>query len=274
LLSFLDKNNDVFTWRTSNLTGVSRDTIEHKLHVNLSAKPRKQRLRKMSDEKVVAAKAEFQRLWDAGFIREVHCPSWLMNAVMVRKKNGKWRMCTDFTDLNKYCSKDDFLLSRIDKVVDSPAGSEIMALLDYFLWYHKLWLRKEDEEKTNFITPFGTYCYLRMPVSWFVTRFESTGAHRCDEQWNMRNMRVYTGLGLPEDNSPMSCVHRLYYDCLGRDPLYPYFYMPRGVGFTWKIQLVMEVPNPDSISTCPIYKICFYSYLLNYLGHGPPSPCH
>jgi hypothetical protein len=81
---------------------------------------------------------------------------------MVKKKNGKWRMCTDFTDLNKCSLKDDFLLMRIDKVVDSAAGCETMALLDCFLGYHQIWLRKEDEEKTSFITPFDTYCYLRM----------------------------------------------------------------------------------------------------------------
>jgi hypothetical protein len=163
LLLFLDRNNDVFTWRTSDLTGVSRDIIVNKLQVNPSAKPRKQRLHKMSDEKVVAAKVEVQSLLDTGFIREVHYPSWLVNVVMVKKKNGKWRMCTDFTNLNKWCLNDDFPLRRIDKVVDSAAGCETMALLDCFSGYHQIWLRKEDEEKANFITPFGTYCYLRMP---------------------------------------------------------------------------------------------------------------
>jgi hypothetical protein len=69
---------------------------------------------------------------DAGFIHEVHYPCWLANLVMVKKKNDKWRMCTNFTDLNKCCPKDDFPLSRIDMVVDSAAGSEIMALLDFF----------------------------------------------------------------------------------------------------------------------------------------------
>jgi hypothetical protein len=82
---------------------------------------------------------------------------------MVKKKNGKWRMCTDFTDLNKCCLKDDFPLSRIEKVVDSVVECETMALLDCLLGYHQIWLRKEDEEKTSFITPFGTYCYLRIP---------------------------------------------------------------------------------------------------------------
>jgi hypothetical protein len=82
---------------------------------------------------------------------------------MVKKMNGKWRMCIDFTFLNKCCSKDDFPLSRIDEVVGSAASYETMALLDCFSGYHQIWLRKEDEEKTSFITPFVTYCYLRMP---------------------------------------------------------------------------------------------------------------
>jgi hypothetical protein len=72
-------------------------------------------------------------------------------------------MCTDFTDLIKCCPKDDFPLARIDKIVDSATGYEMMALLDCFSGYHQIWLPKEDEEKTSFITPFGTYCYLGMP---------------------------------------------------------------------------------------------------------------
>jgi hypothetical protein len=155
LLSFLDKNSDVFVWQTSYLPGVSRSIIEHWLQVNPCTKSEKQRLNKMSDEKGATTKSEVQRLLEAGFIREVQYPSWLANVVMVKKKNDKWRMCTDFTDLNKCCLKDDFSLSRIDKVVDSAAGCEIMALLDCLSGYHQIWLRKEDEEKTSFIIPFA-----------------------------------------------------------------------------------------------------------------------
>jgi hypothetical protein len=142
LLSFLDKNNDVFAWRTSDLTGRKRDIIEHKLQVNPSTRPRKQGLHKLSNEKIVVAKAKVQRLLDAGFICEVHYPSWLANVVMVKKKNGKWRMHTKFTNMNKCYPKDDFPLTRIDKVVDSATGCEVMTLLDYFLGYHHIWLRK------------------------------------------------------------------------------------------------------------------------------------
>jgi hypothetical protein len=66
-------------------------------------------------------------------------------------------------DLNKCYPKDDSPLARIDKIVDSTAGCEMMALLDCFYGYHQIWLRKEDEEKTSFITPFGIYCCPKMP---------------------------------------------------------------------------------------------------------------
>jgi ribonuclease HI len=83
--------------------------------------------------------------------------------VPVKKKNGKWRMCIDFTDLNKTCPKDDYPLPRIDTIVDDAANSEMMSLLDCFSGYHQIWMNKEDEEKTSFITPSGTYCFVRMP---------------------------------------------------------------------------------------------------------------
>jgi hypothetical protein len=82
---------------------------------------------------------------------------------MVRKKNEKWRMCTYFIDLNKCCPKNNSPLARIDQIVDTATGSETMTLLDCFFGYHRIWLREEDEEKTSYITPFMTYCYLRMP---------------------------------------------------------------------------------------------------------------
>jgi hypothetical protein len=81
---------------------------------------------------------------------------------MVKKANGKCRMCIGFTDLNKACLKDEFPLPRIDSLVDAEATSELMSLLDCYPGYHQIWM-KEDEPKTSFITLSGTYCYLRMP---------------------------------------------------------------------------------------------------------------
>jgi hypothetical protein len=115
----------------------------------------------MSDDKVEGARNKVKRLLSAGVIREVTYPARLANTVMVKKSNGKWRMCIDFTDLNKACPKDEFPLPRIDSLIDAAATSELMSLLDCYSGYHQIWM-KEDEPKTSFITPSGTYCYLWM----------------------------------------------------------------------------------------------------------------
>jgi hypothetical protein len=162
LTRFLFNNKDVFAWSANDLCGVNRDVIEHSLSVDPSFRPRKQRLWKMSDDKAEGARNEVKRLHSAGVIREVKYPEWLANTVMVKKANGKWRMCIDFIDLNKACPKDEFPLPRIDSLVDATASSELMSLLDCYSGYHQIWMKKEDEPKTSFITPSGTYCYLRM----------------------------------------------------------------------------------------------------------------
>ena len=73
------------------------------------------------------------------------------------------RICIDFIDLNKACKKDPFPLPRIDASVDKAVGCKRFSLLDCFLGYHQIWLNKEEEEKTSFTTPFGTYCDTKMP---------------------------------------------------------------------------------------------------------------
>jgi hypothetical protein len=163
LTRFLFNNKDVFAWSANDLCGVNKDVIEHSLNVDPSFRPRKQRLRKMSDGKAEGAWNEVKRHLSAGVIREVKYPEWLAKTVMVKKANGKWRMCIDYTDLNKACPKDEFLLPRLDSLVDAAASSELMSLLDCYSGYHQIWMKKEGEPKTSFITPSGTYCYLQMP---------------------------------------------------------------------------------------------------------------
>jgi hypothetical protein len=82
---------------------------------------------------------------------------------MAKKTNGKLRICLDFIDLNKTCPKDGFPLPRIDFLMDAAATSDLISLLECYLGYHQIWMRKEDRPKTSFITPSGTYCYLLMP---------------------------------------------------------------------------------------------------------------
>ena len=90
---------------------------------------------------------------------------------MVKKKNGKWQVCVDFTDLNKTCPKDPFHMPRIDQLVNATVGHPRMSFLDAFLGYHQIPLALGDQEKTAFVTSTGNYHYKVMPFG-----FKNTGS--------------------------------------------------------------------------------------------------
>nr|CAE03541.2 OSJNBa0060D06.7 [Oryza sativa Japonica Group]CAE04515.1 OSJNBb0059K02.25 [Oryza sativa Japonica Group] len=163
LVSFLRANADVFAWRPADMPGVPREVIEHRLAVRPGARPVRQKVRRQAPERQAFIREEVARLLEAGFIREVIHPEWLANPVVVPKANGKLRMCIDYTDLNKACPKDPYPLPRIDQIVDSTAGCDLLCFLDAYSGYHQIRMAREDEEKTAFITPVGTYCYTSMP---------------------------------------------------------------------------------------------------------------
>jgi hypothetical protein len=121
-----------------------------------------QRLHRFDEERRRAIGAELRKLLEAGFIKEVFHPTWLANPVLVKKKNGKWRMCIDYTSLNKACPKVPFSLPRIDQIVDLTAGCELLCFLDAYSGYHKIKMKEFDQLATSFITPFGMFCYVTM----------------------------------------------------------------------------------------------------------------
>ncbi|GMH13234.1 hypothetical protein Nepgr_015075 [Nepenthes gracilis] len=145
------------------MPGISAETMVHKLGLDLDRKPVRQKRRNHSVEKLIAIREEVKKLLDAGFIREVQYPDWLSNVVLVKKNNGKWRMCVDFTDVNRACPKDSFPLPRIDLLVDSTAGHELLSFMDAYSGYNQIRMSPDDEEHTSFMTDQGTYCYRVMP---------------------------------------------------------------------------------------------------------------
>ena len=90
-------------------------------------------------------------------------PEWLANVVLVKKTNGKWRLCIDFTDVNRACPKDSFPLPRIDLIVDATVGHELLNFMEAFSSYNQISLDPSDQEMTSFVTRQGTYCYRVMP---------------------------------------------------------------------------------------------------------------
>ena len=141
------------------MTGIVPSFLCHELNVNKEIKPVKQRRRVFSLEKNQAIREDIEKLQKASFIEDVKYPDWLANVVMVKKKNNKWRMCVDFTDLNKACPKDHFPSPRIDQLVDATSRHELLSFMDAYSGYNQIKMKPEDRESTSFITLRGTYYY-------------------------------------------------------------------------------------------------------------------
>ncbi|KAL5736109.1 hypothetical protein ACOSQ2_030897 [Xanthoceras sorbifolium] len=122
LLSFLTARHDSFAWSHADMIGISPEVLVHRLQVDPDHPPVKQKRRKFAPERNKVINEEIQKLIDIGSVREVNYPDWLANVVVVKKKNRKWRVCIDFTDLNKAYPKDSFPLPHIDMMVDATAG--------------------------------------------------------------------------------------------------------------------------------------------------------
>ncbi|RDY02623.1 hypothetical protein CR513_13893, partial [Mucuna pruriens] len=82
---------------------------------------------------------------------------------MVKKASGKWRMCTDYTNLNKACPKDPYPMPSIDRLVDGASGFALLSFMDAYLGYNQIKMHPQDESKTAFIMDAGVYCYKVMP---------------------------------------------------------------------------------------------------------------
>ena len=163
LTQFLKHNKDVFAWKQADMGGIDPTVITHRLNASPSFKLVKQKQRSFAPERQKAINEEVGKLLQAGAIREVEYLEWLANVVLVKKANGKWRLCIDFTDINKACPKDSFPLPRIDLIVDATAGHELLSFMDAFSGYNQISMDPDDQEKTSFVTAQGTYCYRVMP---------------------------------------------------------------------------------------------------------------
>ena len=131
-MEFLKRNVDVFAWNSYEAPGVDPSFICYHLNVNPSVIPRKQPPWRFSKDHYDVVKDEVVKVKQAWAIKEVFYPEWLANTVVVKKKNGKWRVCVDFTDLNKACPKDPFPMPWIDQLVDATVGHPRMSFLDAF----------------------------------------------------------------------------------------------------------------------------------------------
>jgi len=127
LVAHLREYSDVFAFGPEEMPNISPNVMEHNLNVDPTYKPVVQKKRHLGLERAAAATAEVQKLLEAGFVRERQYLEWISNVVLVKKPNDTWRMCVDFTDLNKVCLKDSCPIPNIDKLVDVRTGHALLS---------------------------------------------------------------------------------------------------------------------------------------------------
>ena len=132
--------------------GIDPTVITHRLNVSPSFKRVRQKRKSFIPERQKAINEEVGKLLQANAIRDVEYPEWLANVVLIKKENGKWRLCIDFTYINRACPKDSFYLPQIDLMVDAIADHELLSFMDAFSGYNQISMDPTDQDKTSFVT--------------------------------------------------------------------------------------------------------------------------
>jgi hypothetical protein len=145
------------------MLGIDPRIVEHDIRTYPDANPVRQCLRAVNPWKAPAIKEEVEKLLNVGFIYLVPLTEWVSNLIPVNKKQGTICVCMEFHDLNKSCPKDNFLTPFIDQILDECAGSEVFSFMDGFSGYNQIQIKPEDQHKMEFICPWGTFTYQKMP---------------------------------------------------------------------------------------------------------------
>ncbi|PNX98475.1 gag-pol polyprotein [Trifolium pratense] len=163
VIAILKNNADLFAWKPSDMSGIDGNIITHKLSISPEAKPVSQRTRKVGEERRAAIDKEVAKLKEAGFIDEIKYPEWLANVVLVKNSSGKWGMCVDFTDLNKACPKDPYLLPIIDRLIGGASGCKTLSFMDAYSGYNQIKMNTLEAPHTTFMSMTCNYHYKVMP---------------------------------------------------------------------------------------------------------------
>ncbi|XP_015968640.1 uncharacterized protein LOC107492158 [Arachis duranensis] len=144
LIQFLKDNADLFAWKATDMPDIDPKLMCHKLVIYPGSRPVQQKRRKLGPER---------------------------SQVVEEQSIGRWRMCTDYTDLNKACPKDIYPLPNIDTLVDASFRYKYFSFMDAYSGYNQILMYLPDQEKTSFLTPKANYCYIVMPFG-----LKNTGA--------------------------------------------------------------------------------------------------
>ncbi|GKD38566.1 reverse transcriptase domain-containing protein [Tanacetum coccineum] len=181
LIYVLKKNKQAFAWKTTDIPGICPLFCKHKIQLLDDKKPVVQKQRRLNRNMQEVVKKEIMKLLDTGRIYPIANSPWVSPIHCVPKKGGitvvtnendelvptrtvtGWRVCIDYHKLNEATAKDHFPLPFMDQMLERLEGNKYFCFLDGFSGYFQIPIDPNDQEKTTFTCPFGTYAYRRMP---------------------------------------------------------------------------------------------------------------
>ena len=164
MIALLKEYRDCFAWDYTEMPGLDRSIVEHRLPLKKGFRPFQQPARQMKAEVLEEVKKEIEKMLDAGFIRPCRYAEWISSVVPVQKKDGRWRVCVDFRDLNRATPKDEYPMPVAETLINAAAGHKMMSFMDGNAGYNQIFMAPEDVNKTAFRVPgaVGLFEYLVM----------------------------------------------------------------------------------------------------------------
>ncbi len=180
-MSVLGEHKHAIGWSVTDLKGIDPSICMHRIHLKEDAKPTREMQRRLNPNMKEVVKKEVVKLLDAGIIYPISDSNWVSPTQVVPKKSGitvventegellptrtttSWRVCIDYRKLNSMTRNDHFSLPFIDQILERLAGQGFYCFLDGYSGYNQVAVYPDDQEKTTFTCPFGTFAYRRMP---------------------------------------------------------------------------------------------------------------
>jgi hypothetical protein len=153
MISLLKEYIDCFTTDYTEMPGLDRSIVEHRIPLKKGFRLVQQRARQMKAEVLVEVKKEVEKMLEAGFIRPCRYAEWISSVVPMQKKDGRWRVCVDFRDLNRATPKDEYPMPIAETLVKAAAGHKILSFMDGNAGYNQIFMALEDINKTAFRVP-------------------------------------------------------------------------------------------------------------------------
>jgi hypothetical protein len=164
MIALLKEYSDCFAWDYTEMPGLDRSIVEHRLPLKKGFRLFQQRANQMRTEVLEEVKKEIEKMLEAGFIRPCRYAEWISSIVPVQKKDGRWWVCVDFRDLNRATPKDEYPMPVAETLINAATGNKILSFMDGNAGYNQIFMAPKDIHKTAFWVPgaVGLFEYMVM----------------------------------------------------------------------------------------------------------------